>query len=107
MTKTLYVIFLGLAVPNCAFSGPQCDCTSYPFKPNPPCFSVCVAKIAKSKQGGDLLKVKNIDPGVFVALDVLSKSKDLERIDFSSINKKSDLERAALTVLKVDRNKHE
>src|SRR3954447_14170667 len=41
----------------------SCDCTSYPFKPNPPCFGVCVERFAESKNP-DLQAVKGLDPGV-------------------------------------------
>lgn len=41
----------------------ECDCTEYPFKPNPPCFNLCVAKLS-AKPVSEAAIVKNIDPSV-------------------------------------------
>lgn len=75
-------------------SAAVCDCTSYPFKPNPPCFGSCVGKLA-SARNPDLSSVKGLDPGVSVGIRVLAANPKKNTIDFSSISGKSDLERAA------------
>lgn len=82
--------------PKPAASAPMvsCDCTSYPFKPNPPCYGSCVGKLARSPNP-DLSSVKGLDPGVSVSIKVLAANPKKETIDFSSITGKSALERAA------------
>lgn len=72
----------------------SCDCTSYPFKPNPPCYGSCVGKLASSPNP-DLSSVTGLDPGVSVSIKVLAANPKKEAIDFSSITGKSALERAA------------
>lgn len=74
-------------------SATECDCSIYPFKPNPPCYSMCVAKLS-SKTNIDLSSVKNIDPEVSAAITVLSESKDRNNIKFEKINDKAELKRA-------------
>jgi hypothetical protein len=36
---------------------PDCDCTKVPFKPNPPCFGRCVAKILGRAEYHDLTEI--------------------------------------------------
>jgi hypothetical protein len=76
----------------------DCDCTAYPFKPNPPCFGQCVAKLS-AKPPAESGNVANIDPGVSVGIRVLSESKNKSTIDFKSMQGKPDLEKAALKAL--------
>lgn len=78
----------------------NCDCSTYPFKPNPPCFGHCVA-ILSAKTPADAVAVRNIDPGVSVGINVLSKSADRSSIDFKSIKGKTDLEKAAWESMKA------
>ena len=73
----------------------ECDCSKYPFKPNPPCFGQCVSQLS-AKPASETVVVKNIDPGVSVSIGVLGQSKDRSTVDFKSIQGKQDLERAAL-----------
>lgn len=72
----------------------SCDCTSYPFKPNPPCFGSCVGKLASAPHS-DLTSVKGLDPGVAVSIKVLAASPKKETIVFTEMRGKSDLEQAA------------
>ena len=76
----------------------KCDCTIYPFKPNPPCYGECV-KALSANTDTDLSKVKNLDAGVSVGIKVLADSPERSGIDFESIRGKSDLEKAALESL--------
>lgn len=78
----------------------NCDCYSYPFKPNPPCFGHCVALLS-AKTPTESVAVRNIDPGVSVGINVLSKSTDRSSIDFKSIKGKSDLEWTAWESIKA------
>ena len=81
-----------------AASGPvnlvSCDCTSYPFKPNPPCFGSCVGKLTSAPHS-DLTTVKGLDPGVAVSIKVLAANPQKATIDFAQMRGKSDLEQAA------------
>ncbi|MCK4587295.1 MAG: hypothetical protein KAU29_08130 [Gammaproteobacteria bacterium] len=73
----------------------ECDCTKYPFKPNPPCYGKCVAKFTSNGRM-DITKVKNIDPGVSIGIKVLSAQEDYKNINFNNISNKTDLEREVL-----------
>jgi hypothetical protein len=77
----------------------QCNCTSYPFKPDPPCFGMCAEKLT-ARPVSETAAVKNIDPGVGVAIGVLSQHGNREKVDFKAITTKKDLERAALGAMK-------
>jgi hypothetical protein len=89
-------------------SAKECNCSTYPFTPNPPCFRICV-KALSLDTNADLSTVKNIDPGVAIGIKVLSegerqettitKGMDMKHINFSNINEKADLEREALKLL--------
>jgi hypothetical protein len=92
--KTLALIFLTTLLP-AAQADSDCDCTTYPFKPNPPCYSLCVAKLSAQKDG-DLSKIKGMDAGAALSIKVLSSRQDRSEIDFSQIQGKKDLENAAL-----------
>ena len=81
----------------------DCDCSAYPFKPNPPCFGHCVSKLSAEPPSATE-DVKNIDPGVAVGIGVLSQSKVRSAVDFKAIQGKQDLERAALKSMKAPRN---
>ena len=72
----------------------SCDCTSYPFKPNPPCFGLCVARFAETKNP-DLLAVRGLDPGVAVSLRVLAASPSGTTFEYSKLTSKAELEKAA------------
>lgn len=78
-------------------SATECDCSIYPFKPNPPCYRMCVANLSSGKDI-DLSNIKNIDPEVSAAITVLSKSTDRNAIKFEKINGEVDLIRAAAKV---------
>jgi hypothetical protein len=81
-----------------AIAAPECDCTTYPFKPNPPCYGHCIGKLL-SKKDIDLFAIKGLDPGVSVSIKVLSSSPDKSDIDFAKIHDKQDLEGVALKSL--------
>ena len=72
----------------------SCDCTSYPFKPNPPCFGSCVGKLASSTNP-DFATIKGLDPGVSLSIKVLAADPKKETIDFTGMRSKLDLEIAA------------
>ena len=71
-----------------------CDCSSYPFTPNPPCYGQCVGKFVKVSNP-DLSSVKDLDPGVAVSLKVLAASPNRSQFDFSKFIGKQELELAA------------
>ena len=91
MNKITDCIFLVLFL---AGSASACDCTTYPFKPNPPCYSECVETLTSNKNI-NLSSVKNIDPGVSVSISVLRQQADMSTINASAINDKASLEREA------------
>lgn len=72
----------------------SCDCTSYPFRPNPPCFGTCIGKLAGT-HNPDLNSVKGLDPGVAVSIKVLAASPNRAAVDFTEMKSKNDLEKAA------------
>jgi len=88
----LLILFVGS---NGAYA---CDCSSYPFKPNPPCYGDCVGLLAKDRSI-DLKSIKNLDAGVAVGVSVLRNGKNAEAVDFSAINNKRGLENAAAGIV--------
>ena len=67
ISSVLFVVYSG------AFAAEDCDCTIFPFKPNPPCFDVCTAH-ALSK-----LRESNIDSVVnLLGLDTVEAAKIME-----------------------------
>jgi hypothetical protein len=101
-----FLLVIGVLSAASATTAQGCDCTTYPFKPNPPCFGECVAKLsAKPVSGAD--RTKNIDPGVSVGIRVLSQSKERDSVDFESIRGKKDLEREVLKSMKAEQMKLE
>lgn len=107
MKKIVPVLLLSFSATGA--SAAECDCRSYPFKPNPPCFGLCVDNLSLHKDI-NLSTVKNIDPGVAVGIKILATERTVHGasdkgingntdIDFKSINGKADLERAALKSL--------
>ena len=74
-----------------AVAAQTCDCSNYPFKPNPPCYGKCVARLSESKDT-DLSKVKDLDPGVSVSIKILSAKNNRSEVDFSNIKDKRQLE---------------
>lgn len=82
-----------------ASAAKDCDCSEYPFKPNPPCYGECVARLS-AKPPSDAAAIKNIDTGVLVGIRVLSQDKNRSTLDLKSIQNKPDLERAALKSMK-------
>ena len=68
----------------------DCDCTIYPFKPNPPCYGKCVAIV--SKQDVDLSSIKGMDANISRSIKALSLRPDRSAISFSSIQGQNDLE---------------
>ena len=92
MKVLLFTISLLTANSTCAQA---CDCSSYPFKPNPPCYGKCVAKLSESKDT-DLTRIRDLDPGVSLSIRVLAAKESRSEIDFSRINDKRQLEAATL-----------
>lgn len=99
------VIALPLFLLTVAVSATECDCSSYPFKPNPPCYGICISNLSSSKNI-NLTNVKNIDPGVAVGIKVISESKYRETTNFMGIKEKADLEREALRLINFKTPEH-
>lgn len=77
-----------------------CDCTKYPFTPNPPCFNTCVVQLSAKPPREAGSAVQNIDPGVYVGIRILSENRGRSKIDFARIKDKQSLESAAAESLK-------
>ena len=92
----LFLLYFSTSV-----SATECDCSIYPFKPNPPCFSNCYSKLPPVRNI-DLSSIKNLNLDVFAAIPVRSKSKDQNSIKFESINGEADLKRAAASDGRID-----
>ncbi|WP_374568109.1 hypothetical protein [Ideonella sp.] len=92
------ILLIATATLGQGFAADQCDCTIYPFTPNPPCYGKCVGQLTSLK-GTDFSKIKQLDPGVAVGLKVIASRPDKSAIDFSKIKGKKDLEGLALESL--------
>ena len=42
----------------------DCDCTIFPFKPDPPCFDICTAKHLAAATASELEIIAGIDPNI-------------------------------------------
>jgi hypothetical protein len=73
----------------------ECDCTTYPFRPNPPCYGRCV-EVLSGSDGASVSSVKGIDPEVAQHIRTISKSPRRNAIDFERIRTIHDLEQAAV-----------
>lgn len=70
----------------------KCDCKSYPFLPEPPCYGKCVA-ILSSTRNPDLSSIKGIDTEVANSIKAIAADQQRRNaIDFSRIGGKSDLQ---------------
>jgi hypothetical protein len=98
MIRPLFVLGIAFAMSPAAHAQ-TCDCTLYPFRPNPPCFSLCVANLS-TRPMADTAAVRNIDPGVSVGIGVLSQNRDKAAVDFGAIRNKRALEVEALKSLR-------
>jgi hypothetical protein len=77
----------------------QCDCKSYPFKPER-CFEECVKKLS-AQPAIAIDQVKDLDPGVSLSLRVLSQNRTATTIpNLDGVRSKGALERAALESIK-------
>jgi hypothetical protein len=54
--KSLLGIIIALMLPLVAVAT-ECDCTITPFKPNPPCFATCTAKLVSEANFKQLTKI--------------------------------------------------
>lgn len=87
--KVSAALLLSMCISIAVFAS-ECDCTTFPFKPSPPCYGRCVEKL--STKTSDLSAVKHIDPVVSRNIKALASRADRSEIDFSKIRGKSDLE---------------
>jgi hypothetical protein len=44
--------------------GAQCDCTTYPFRPDPPCFNACCVAILNRASPETLERVVGLEPAI-------------------------------------------
>lgn len=82
-------------------SAAECNCTEYPFKPNPPCYSKCVKTIVKDKTI-PLSSIKDLDPAVaeqIESLRTLRWSKSLNK-SLGTINSPNELRLETKEMLK-------
>lgn len=70
-------------------SSATCECTKYPFEPNPPCFQVCLKKIY-TDSSFRLESVKDLDPKVRTNIERLRRS-DAPISALKDINNDADL----------------
>ncbi len=91
----IVALILPLVFLTAGVSAEECDCSTYPFKPNPPCYSACVAKLS-STTDIDLSSVKNMDPEVSKAIKAIATSKNRNVIKFQNISGKASLRREVM-----------
>ena len=89
---------LSLSMTSSVIAATTCNCFDYPYRPDPPCPTLCYKKLIVGGFG-DIARVKNLDPGVAVHLRILSSQSDKGLIDFDKLNSKEDLERQTLQIL--------
>ena len=54
LSAALFILFSEIAASN------DCDCTIFPFQPDPPCFDICTGKILSTVSASDLENIVNI-----------------------------------------------
>ena len=103
MNAVRYLIALSVFSTSLAYAQ-ECDCTSYPFRPER-CFKECVKKLS-SRPASEIDRVRGIDPGVSVSLQVLSQARgeSFRGVDLENVRDKPSLEKAARESLKRGAN---
>ena len=61
MRWIIAMFFLTFTSPSIAA---DCDCTIFPFKPDPPCFNICTAKYLAVATASELEKIAGIDTNI-------------------------------------------
>ncbi|WP_157731459.1 hypothetical protein [Azotobacter chroococcum] len=93
MKKTM-ILSIGMLA--WAVEADECDCTYFPFQPNPPCFSFCVGKTVRNRI--DPFMIKNINPDVAQWLKTISDSYPDRPISLEKIESPADLRNEALKI---------
>ena len=57
------IVLVLLSVTNPGIAA-DCDCTIFPFKPDPPCFDICTAKSLSVATVSELVKIAGIDSNI-------------------------------------------
>lgn len=73
MRKLFFVLVLLSQV--AALPAEECDCTIYPFSPDPPCFDECVASLLAIASEEDLLEFLKLDKDVAERIKELDEDK--------------------------------
>lgn len=92
------IFYLLITFSTAAVSATECDCSNYPFQPNPPCYGICIDKLSSAGHI-DTQMVTGIDPGVAVGINVISESKFRDKNILLVIKGKKGLEREALRLM--------
>jgi hypothetical protein len=83
----VFFVFTGTAA--------ACDCDSYPFTPNPPCYSQCAQEIVTNK-GKDIDSIQSLPADVRDDLKILvDKAAINKSIDFGKIQGRKGLDNAS------------
>ncbi|UXI70321.1 hypothetical protein [Tahibacter amnicola] len=87
------MILLFLAILVTPISNSQdCNCTDYPFEPNPPCFKVCAERISRNQ---NLSFNPALDKTVENAFRTIHEASKTQHIDFESITNEWQLKDTA------------
>lgn len=95
----LLVVLLGLGAAGGTFAADgACNCKTYPYKPNPPCFKECTALLLKNSSKGDLEKFLGLSPAL--AAKVSARGAELTPAEERELSERlQDLNQAKVDAL--------
>lgn len=71
--------------------GQKCDCTIYPFKPNPPCYDKCTANILATANKDELELIVGLDGDLAKRIVKLDRTGELDSLqNYSKVLTKED-----------------
>jgi hypothetical protein len=93
MNKRYLLALVGLTVGTSALAAQNCDCTVYPFRPDPPCAASCSAKLLEKSDYSSLVNILGLKPDTAKQISTFSSSrKPTYLYEYSQALPKQDFE---------------
>ena len=84
---------------------PKCDCSKVPFKPDPPCFSICAGNLLALASKEQLVEILGLDAGLADRILLHAHGRSIRSLsDFEPILG-ADMEAVTLKIREVTHDK--